>query len=94
MTPNINEKYLETGSFFHILWRCCWVVVYIHRMLFSFNVHFEVEAGLILLQLFLIIAGVVVTRDKFIASILKINENPGQGENTGNIYCRQQRHGR
>jgi hypothetical protein len=35
-----------------------------------------------LLQLFLIIAGVVVTGDKLKASIFKINENPGQGKNT------------
>ncbi len=39
-----------------------------------------------MLQLFLIIVRVVVTSDKFIASIFKINENPGQGKNTGNIY--------
>jgi hypothetical protein len=38
-----------------------------------------------LLQLFLVIAGVVVTGDKLTASIFIMNENPGQGKNTGNI---------
>jgi hypothetical protein len=34
-----------------------------------------------MLQLFLSIAGVVVTGNKLIASIFIINENPGQGKN-------------
>jgi hypothetical protein len=84
MTLKINEKNLETGSFF-IFW---WDAV---RLQFTFIECFfpwcSLWGGgrLILLQLFLIIVGVVVTGDKLTASIFIMNENPGQGKNTGNI---------
>ncbi len=35
-TPAIIGKNFETGSFFLILFRCCWVASYIHIMIFYF----------------------------------------------------------